>query len=85
MVCEEVGRNKTPACSVMGHELLHAFDKCRAKLDFTNPRHVACTEVRSNGKCYKILKTFLSVLKYFEHFSLSVLKYFEHFSLSVLK
>ena len=32
-------------CHVMAHELLHAFDKCRAKFDITNLEHMACTEV----------------------------------------
>jgi len=30
----------------MAHELIHAFDDCRAKVDFANIDHVACTEVR---------------------------------------
>lgn len=34
-------------CQVMAHELLHAFDKCRAKFDITNVEHLACTEVYS--------------------------------------
>ena len=33
-------------CSkILLHELIHAFDSCRAHLDFTNKNHVACTEV----------------------------------------
>ena len=27
------------------HELIHAFDYCRADIDFNNLDHIACTEV----------------------------------------
>lgn len=30
---------------VMTHELIHAYDNCRAKVDFVNIEHLACTEV----------------------------------------
>lgn len=32
---------------VLGHELLHAWDSCRAELDFNDLAHVACTEIRA--------------------------------------
>lgn len=28
------------------HELIHAFDQCRANVDWSNPMHLACSEVR---------------------------------------
>lgn len=31
----------------VGHELVHMFDKCRAKVDFGNLDHLACTEVKT--------------------------------------
>lgn len=31
---------------VLTHELIHAYDYCRGQVDFKNPHHVACTEVR---------------------------------------
>ncbi|UJR15484.1 hypothetical protein I4U23_002427 [Adineta vaga] len=34
-------------CTIFEHELIHAFDYCRAKIDFTNPYHLACTEIRA--------------------------------------
>lgn len=34
--------------AVITHELIHMFDYCRAKVDFTNLEHVACSEVCSN-------------------------------------
>ena len=46
VVCEKAGKKHKVACSIMAHELLHAFDKCRANLDFKDPRHIACTEVQ---------------------------------------
>lgn len=36
------------------HELVHAYDQCRAKLDWKNCLHHACTEVRASaqsGEC----------------------------------
>ncbi len=33
------------ATTVITHELIHAFDDCRAKVDFKDIRHLACTEV----------------------------------------
>jgi len=39
---------------VLTHELVHAFDFARAKIDVTNSEHVACTEVRAwnlSGEC----------------------------------
>eukprot|EP01027_Heterolobosea_sp_BB2_P015965 GEZU01022798.1.p1 GENE.GEZU01022798.1~~GEZU01022798.1.p1 ORF type:complete len:252 (+),score=2.34 GEZU01022798.1:122-877(+) len=37
------------------HELIHAFDDCRAKLDWSNCLHQACSEVRAahlSGDCH---------------------------------
>ena len=45
VVCQNNSTSKAACCSVMGHELLHMFDFCRAKVDFTNLEHLACTEV----------------------------------------
>eukprot|EP00039_Didymoeca_costata_P006463 m.90446 g.90446 ORF g.90446 m.90446 type:complete len:182 (+) comp13267_c1_seq1:168-713(+) len=39
----------------MAHELIHAFDHCRGHVDFSNPRHLACSEIRAanlSGDCY---------------------------------
>jgi hypothetical protein len=35
---------------VVTHELIHAFDNCRAKVDFRNIEHLACTEVSSGHR-----------------------------------
>ena len=34
-------------CTILEHELIHAVDYCRAKVDFDNPSHLACTEIRA--------------------------------------
>ncbi|KAL1755583.1 peptidase M76 family-domain-containing protein [Schizophyllum commune] len=33
----------------MMHEMIHLFDECRFKLDWSNLRHHACTEIRANS------------------------------------
>lgn len=39
---------------VVTHELIHAFDHCRARVDwFTDFRHLACSEVRDRTVCGK--------------------------------
>lgn len=51
MLCENnvSQRSNEACCQVMAHELLHAFDKCRAKMDITKVEHMACTEVGDFG------------------------------------
>jgi inner membrane protease ATP23 len=39
------------------HEMIHAFDNCRAKVDWSNPVHRACSEIRAanlSGDCHWI-------------------------------
>lgn len=45
VVCSNKYMNKGQFMGTIGHEMIHMFDACRAKLDFNNPEHVACTEV----------------------------------------
>ena len=45
VVCSNKYMSKGQFMGTIGHEMIHMFDACRAKLDFTNPEHVACTEV----------------------------------------
>merc|ERR1712004_703696 len=47
VVCQNNSKYKAVACSVLAHELTHMFDYCRAKVDFTNLEHLACTEIRA--------------------------------------
>ena len=41
--------------SLLSHELIHAYDYCRANVDFyNNPKHVMCSEIRAaslSGEC----------------------------------
>ena len=34
-------------CTILHHELIHAYDYCRAQIDFANLSHLACTEIRA--------------------------------------
>ncbi|KAF8882209.1 peptidase M76 family-domain-containing protein [Mucidula mucida] len=33
----------------MCHELMHLYDECRFKVDWSNLRHLACSEIRANN------------------------------------
>ncbi|XP_074590406.1 mitochondrial inner membrane protease ATP23-like [Curcuma longa] len=72
------GRGITICCNHMSfqneidqviiHELIHAYDDCRAKnLDWTNCAHHACSEIRANhlsGDCHykrELLRGFLKI------------------------
>ncbi|KAK3579056.1 hypothetical protein CHS0354_029914 [Potamilus streckersoni] len=54
VVCKNMSKTKNACCNVMAHELLHAFDACRAKVDFSDLQHLACTEIRAANlnHCY---------------------------------
>ena len=45
VVCYNKCRSKRAIQSIIGHELIHMFDYCRAHFDFNNIEHVACSEV----------------------------------------
>ncbi|XP_041348274.1 mitochondrial inner membrane protease ATP23 homolog [Gigantopelta aegis] len=49
VVCQNTATKRSILCSVLAHELIHAFDLCRAKLDFENLEHLACTEIRASN------------------------------------
>lgn len=36
-------------CTIFHHELIHAYDYCRVQIDFNNPYHLACTEIRATS------------------------------------
>lgn len=53
-VCENYMISKSYTTRAIAHELIHAYDQCRAKLDFKNIDHLACTEIRAaalSGDC----------------------------------
>ncbi|RDD44560.1 Mitochondrial inner membrane protease ATP23-like protein [Trichoplax sp. H2] len=47
----------SPGCmkDVLTHELIHAYDHCRAHVDWRNIHHLACSEIRAanlSGDCF---------------------------------
>ena len=53
-VCANLFWNPFELRRVLAHELVHAFDFARAKLDVNDKQHVACTEIRAwnlSGEC----------------------------------
>lgn len=54
VLCHNHLQTKSEVENTMVHELIHAFDHCRAKIDWGNCRHHACSEVRAanlSGDC----------------------------------
>ncbi|XP_021513194.1 mitochondrial inner membrane protease ATP23 homolog isoform X1 [Meriones unguiculatus] len=55
VLCQNNIRNQAHMSRVVTHELIHAFDHCRAHVHwFTNVRHLACSEIRAaslSGDC----------------------------------
>lgn len=45
VICQNNTASKDRILSVLMHEMIHMFDYCRAKFDFNNLEHVACSEV----------------------------------------
>jgi hypothetical protein len=66
-LCENHLR-KVPPTAVFGsvaHELIHAYDFCRADFDYTNLDHLACTEVRTHSITNRATTLVDSVLLYY--------------------
>ena len=56
IMCEDskVAMEKETFEHTLVHELVHAYDQCRAKIEWTNCLHHACTEIRAStlsGEC----------------------------------
>ncbi|KAL7525191.1 hypothetical protein ACHAXR_000898, partial [Thalassiosira sp. AJA248-18] len=55
-LCQQHLKNETHAHEAMVHELIHAVDMCRTKMDpIKNCIHLACTEIRAenlSGECH---------------------------------
>ncbi|KAK3086099.1 hypothetical protein FSP39_013570 [Pinctada imbricata] len=47
VICQNNAVTQAMQCRTLLHELIHAFDKCRAHVDFSNIHHLACTEIRA--------------------------------------
>ena len=56
ILCEDQQQTQHPSlvASMLAHELVHAYDQCRAKVRWNDCRHHACSEVRASnlsGEC----------------------------------
>jgi len=48
-LCADSLASKGHLEDVLSHELIHAYDHRRFQIDWTNLRHIACTEIRANA------------------------------------
>ncbi|KAA1100988.1 Mitochondrial inner membrane protease atp23 [Puccinia graminis f. sp. tritici] len=48
-LCADSLASKAHLEDVLSHELIHAYDHRRFDIDWTNLRHIACTEIRANA------------------------------------
>lgn len=54
LLCANHLTTKDHAADTLVHEAIHAYDACRAKVDWSNCAHHACTEIRAamlSGDC----------------------------------
>ena len=54
VLCENNKMERETFENTLVHELVHAYDLCRAKIDWSNCLHHACTEIRASslsGEC----------------------------------
>ncbi|CAO2582134.1 Mitochondrial inner membrane protease ATP23 homolog [Lemmus lemmus] len=62
VLCQNNIRNQAHMSRVVTHELIHAFDHCRAHVHwFTDVRHLACSEIRAaslSGDCSLVNEIF---------------------------
>lgn len=49
IMCEDKKIDKRMFQNTVLHELIHAYDICRAKMDWNNCKHYACTEIRASS------------------------------------
>ena len=55
VLCENQSLTQSDVNDVITHELIHAYDHCRAKVDWGNCVHHACSEIRAanlSGDCF---------------------------------
>ncbi|TYJ28339.1 hypothetical protein E1A91_A07G252400v1 [Gossypium mustelinum] len=84
MVCSDQVKIQDDVNQVVIHELIHAYDECRASnLDWTNCAHHACSEIRAghlSGDCHykrEFLRGFMKIrgheqVTFFQHFHIAV-------------
>ena len=46
VICSNKCQDLERVTQILSHELVHMFDDCTAKVDWTNLYHLACSEVR---------------------------------------
>ena len=49
ILCEDKQIDKRMFQNTVLHELIHAYDICRAKIDWDDCKHYACTEIRASA------------------------------------
>ena len=49
VICQNKCKNPKQVEEILSHELVHLYDFCTAKLDFSNVEHLACTEIRASS------------------------------------
>ena len=47
MICENNTKTPKKVEEILAHELVHLYDYCTKKIDFSNMDHLACTEIRA--------------------------------------
>jgi mitochondrial inner membrane protease ATP23 len=55
VLCENQPLSQADVNDVVTHELIHAYDHCRARVDWTDCVHHACSEIRAanlSGDCF---------------------------------
>jgi len=47
IICSNNCKTPEKVEEILSHELVHMYDYCTAKIDFSNPKHLACSEIRA--------------------------------------
>lgn len=67
VVCQNKHMESETFESTMVHELVHAYDTCRSKIDFSDCAQHACTEIRAaalSGECRPLHELFRGNIKF---------------------
>lgn len=71
VMCQNHVSSQSHFDTVLTHELIHAYDMCRAHVDLTDCRHHACTEVRAaalSGDCNWTEEISRGIIGFGKHF-----------------
>ena len=47
IICSNNCKTPEKVEEILSHELVHMYDYCTANIDFSNPKHLACSEIRA--------------------------------------